>query len=121
MAVTICGALLHDRLEVSGNLETTLRLPSREGRFFYLAFSDGTLVEGRNEDGACRFRLHTEGAGLTAIRREGDRDVLELGWTIEWVTIAPDDGSAYPVTAREPLPALPGLFEERGTKRREPA
>ncbi|WP_324750076.1 hypothetical protein SH591_00580 [Sphingomonas sp. LY54] len=114
MAVTVRGLPAVGRVEVTGNVEATLELPSAGPCLFYLAFSDGTLIEGRHEDRINRFRLHTEGAGLTAIRRDGDNDVLDLRWAIEWVTIASLEGSAYPVADQEPLPMLPGLFEGRG-------
>lgn len=113
MAVTVRGLPALGRVEVTGNVEATLELPSAGPCRFYLAFSDGTLIEGKHEDRIYRFRLHIEGAGLTAIRRDGDHDVLELGWAIEWVTIASQQGSAYPVAHQEPLPMLPGLFEGR--------
>ena len=116
MAVAVRGVPSHGRVEVTGNVEATLELPSVGSCLFYLAFSDGTLIEGRHEDQIYRFRLHSEGAGLTAIWRDGDNDVLELGWAIEWVTIAALQGSAYPVADQEPLPMLPGLFERRGKR-----
>jgi hypothetical protein len=116
MAVAVRGVPSLGRVEVTGNVEATLELPSFGAGLFYLAFSDGTLIEGKREDRTYRFRLHTEGAGLTAIRRDGDNDVLELGWAIEWVTIASHEGGAWPVQDQEPLPMLPGLFEVHGKR-----
>ncbi|MEA1015328.1 hypothetical protein [Sphingosinicella sp. LY1275] len=116
MAVMLRGAPSRASLEVTGDLEALLALPCGDRGQFYLAFSDGTLVEGHCEDRVYRFRLHTEGAGLTSIRREGACDVIQLGWAVEWVTVASHEGGAWPVQESEPLPLLPGLFEELGRR-----
>lgn len=112
MAVLLRGVPLRERLEVTGDIQTTLKLPFTDYSLFYLSFSDGTLSEGiYEEERVYRFRLHTEGAGITRIRREGDHDVIELGWNIEWATIASYEECAYLVQTEEPLPQLPGLFD----------
>lgn len=121
MAVILRGVPLGEGLEVEGDVQTTLKLPGTEYGF-YVAFSDGTLVEGSwGETRRFRFRLHTEGAGLTCIRRDGDHDVLELGWTIEWVAIASYEECAYLTRHEEPLPFLPGLFDGIGERLNEAA
>ena len=112
MAVTLRGVPMRERLDVTGDIQTTLKLPFTDYSLFYLSFSDGTLIEGNyDEERVYRFRLHTEGAGVTTIRREGDHDVIEVGWKVEWVTIASYEECAYPIREEEPLPVLPGLFE----------
>jgi hypothetical protein len=50
MVVTVRGLPELGRVEVTGNLEATLEMPSAWPCRFYLAFSDGTLIEGRHED-----------------------------------------------------------------------
>jgi len=38
--------------------------------------------------------------------------VIELGWNIEWVTIASYEECAYLIREEELLPVLPGFFED---------
>ena len=114
VAVILRGVPLHACLELAGDLEMRLALPV--GNRFYVAFSDGTLAEGGYEGGVYRFRIHTEGAGPTAIRREDNHDIIELKGAIEWVTIAADQGGSALGGYQDPLPILPGLFDECGTR-----
>lgn len=118
MAVTLRGVPLRERIEVSGDIQTTLQLPcdpDNETAFYFLSFSDGTLILGSyDEERVYRFKPHIEGAGITTIRREGEHDVIELGWNVEWVAISSDRECACLVPEpEEPLPVLPGLFEDR--------
>lgn len=39
----------------------------------------------------CAFSVLNEGAGIVSIGRSGDGDVLEIGWTVEWVSLASGD------------------------------
>lgn len=122
MAVTLRGVPSRDRIEVTGDIQTSLSLPPSEAGLFYLAFSDGTLIEGGYQgDRGYRFRLHTEGAALTSIRREGDHDVVELGWRMEWVTIASREECGYLTDEEEACPVLPGLFDGAVERLKEPA
>lgn len=89
MAVTLRGVPLREHITVSGDVETTLKLPFSESSTFYLTFSDGSVIEGYyDEERAYRFKPYIEGAGIIRIRREGDHDLIDLDWRVEWVAIA---------------------------------
>ncbi|MEW9855082.1 hypothetical protein [Novosphingobium sp. M1R2S20] len=92
------------RLHLTGDIVTLLDVPERaiiDG--FSLAFSDGTLVHGHYPESAatCRFTLSTEGAALVRITREGMRDVLELDWNFDWITLACGTETVQPHAAAD--------------------
>jgi len=67
-------------------------------------------IEAACGDGdACRFAVSQEGAAIVRIQRDGDRDILRLDWSMEWVMIASADNTAQ-AGRGDPLPELPGLF-----------
>ena len=105
MSITITP-LSAERLAVTGDVETTLRVPfdADEDRF-HLAFSDGTLIAGDYdpERGRFHYLVEVEGAGFARVG-EG---VLTLEWRVEWLTIATYRPGMLPVRVTEPLP----LFE----------
>lgn len=84
-------AIAGHRLQLTGDVETILNVPVRgttEG--FSLAFSDGTLVQGRCIPGgnACRFGIASEGAAMAGVVRQGLGDALDLDWNFDWITLA---------------------------------
>lgn len=87
------------KLRLSGDIHAVLDLPVRAAREgFGLAFSDGTLVRGGYDKATdrCRFSCAIEGAGLIAIARKDDGDVLDIGWRIEWISLASGDTTLCP-------------------------
>ena len=83
--------LENGRLKLSGDVEDEICLSARvldEG--FAIAFSDGTLVQGRFDNWVdkCRFSMAAEGAGIPTISRAERGDVLDLAWKIEWISVA---------------------------------
>lgn len=106
MSITITG---HpgQRVAVAGDITTTLRVPYHEAEErFFLAASDGSLIEGRLEAEEYRFdfRVVVDGAGTSRVR-PGE---LTLDWAVEWVTIAPYESGALMEHQVAPLP----LFEQ---------
>lgn len=95
-----------ERLGVTGDLETELRIPydPDEDRF-HLAVSDGTLIAGEYDAERDRFnyRVEVEGAGIVRIA-DG---AIRLDWRPEWVTVSPYQAGAAPIRAVQPMP----LFE----------
>jgi hypothetical protein len=82
------------KLKLSGDVEAIVDLPLRAVREgFALAFSDGTLVRGDYDFGAqsCAFQIAIEGAAAIAIARENERETLEIGWPIEWISVGAGD------------------------------
>ncbi|MEW9855742.1 hypothetical protein [Novosphingobium sp. M1R2S20] len=91
-------------LQLTGDIETVLDVPERAiNDGFSLAFSDGTLVHGHYPESAsaCRFMLAVEGAALVRITREGTRDVLELDWNFDWITLACGTETVQPPAAAD--------------------
>lgn len=102
-----------DHLLVTGDIAGELPVPAdqAEGRFFALACSDGSLIEGAySRAGHCLFRIAREGAGIA---RLGDHRVLELEWLVEWITIAPIGAGLSASNPSSPLPLFPELAPSR--------
>jgi len=90
------------RLRLTGDVETLLDLPARakiEG--FSLAISDGSLIRGDYDAGRdrCRFSIDVEGAAIIKITREHGGDRLEIGWRIDWITLACGSDTLCPIDA----------------------
>lgn len=102
----IITPLSPERLGVTGNMKTELRIPfdADEDRF-HLAVSDGTLLVGHYEpeDDRFHFQVEIEGAGIVRIAGE----TVTLDWQAEWVTIA----VYQPVATAVRDIAPPPLFE----------
>lgn len=101
------------RLQVKGDIEGELLLPPEdEDRLFALACSDGTMVEGAyGAAGDCLFRVAREGAGMARVAGD-DRQVLELDWLVEWVTIAPIGTGLVASRRGGVLPLFPDLDQD---------
>lgn len=101
MSVTIQGVGETEYLRLTGDIDTTLRLPydvEQESRFF-LAFSDGTLIEGDfGDEQLLAFRVAQEGAGIVRIEESS----LRLDWNVEWATIAPFKAGAQAQAGNDP-------------------
>lgn len=123
MAVTLRGVPQRERIEVTGDVQTALKLPFSEESTFYLLFSDGTLIEGHyDEERVYRFKPHTDGAGILTIRREGEHDVIDLAWHVEWVTIAaPEECAALLPPDAEARPTTSGMLGDILGRLRETA
>lgn len=118
MAVTLRGVPHRERIEVTGDVQTTLRIPMTEDATYYLAFSDGTLVAGYyDEDRVYRFFPQIDGAGIVSIRSEDGHDVIRLDWKIEWVTISEE--CVRPEVEEERTLPLPGLLDDLRERLRE--
>jgi hypothetical protein len=90
------------RLRLTGDVEMLLDLPARaktEG--FSLAISDGSLIRGGYNacNNRCRFSLDVEGAAIIKITREDGSDRLEIGWRIDWITLACGGDTLCPIDA----------------------
>lgn len=110
MSVMICGED-RTRVKVMGDIEAELGLPKDSDGRCWISVSDGTLIEAAyGEDGACRFKVREEGAGIIRIQRESACDFLRLDWRVEWVTVAPAANAARASPTSEPMPMLPGLL-----------
>jgi len=92
------------RLRLTGDVEMLLGLPARakvEG--FSLAISDGSLICGSYDAGSnrCRFSLDVEGAAIIKITRADDGDRLDIGWPIDWITLACGSDTLCPIDAND--------------------
>ncbi|MBW4332109.1 hypothetical protein KY084_14665 [Stakelama sp. CBK3Z-3] len=92
------------RLRLSGDVETVLHLsPKAVQDGFAIAVSDGTLLRGSydSERDECSFSVDVEGAGLIAIARETRGDVVDLGWRIDWISVAAGADALCPAGASD--------------------
>jgi len=90
------------QLRLTGDVETLLHLPTRaktEG--FSLAISDGSLIRGGYDvsSDCCRFSIGAEGAAIIKIMRADDGDRLDIGWRIDWITLACGSDTLCPIDA----------------------
>lgn len=91
------------RLRLTGDMETVLDLPaSAVTDGFSLAFSDGTLLRGHHDigSGRCHLTLAAEGASIVRIKREERHDRAQIGWKIDWMTLACGSKTLCPIHAK---------------------
>ncbi len=109
MSVMICGKD-RTRLKVMGDIEAELPVPPDSAGRCWISVSDGTLIEAAYDDGACRFHISEEGAGIARIQREEASDVLRLDWRVEWVAVAAAGNAARASCTSDIRSKLPDLF-----------
>jgi hypothetical protein len=97
------------RLRLTGDVEMLLDLPARaKSEGFSLAISDGSLIRGCYDAGSdcCWFSLDVEGAAIIKIMRSDDSDRLDIGWRIDWITLACGSDTLCPIDADDVQDAL---------------
>lgn len=90
------------QLRLTGDVETLLDLPARaKAEGFSLAISDGSLIRGGYDAGSdcCQFSISVEGAAIIKITREDGGDRLDIGWRIDWITLACGSDTLCPIDA----------------------
>ena len=89
-------------LQLSGDVETVIALPSRALREgFVAAVSDGTLLRGHYDPKLRErnFVVAVEGSGSISIVRGSGGDTVRLSTQIHWIIIAAGDHALRPASA----------------------
>jgi hypothetical protein len=116
MAVTIVSE--QSKLHIDGDIRGTLYVPAElpktasDGEVlvysYYIALSDGSLIQASNHDEA-EFDLIVEGAGHVSIGRDGKS--LSIDWRIEWINLSSNHGAT---AFAHKMPASLPLFDKAG-------
>ncbi|WP_380802257.1 hypothetical protein [Sphingobium tyrosinilyticum] len=96
------------RVQISGDVETTLSVPYEDDDRFLVALSDGTLLVGSyDEELRCKFDVARNGAGI--VRFENGAALVD--WRMEWATIGVYDANVVEPPSIKPMPLFPDLDE----------